>query len=133
MHFSSSVPDALLSGTLRSRLFCHCLFLAGRTLLLMVSLVMLDARSVAMPEEFINCSCFASNKISNKRRTLLTKSTEEHATAFPPLLSDHFRDNRWLLSVWLHTAPHPGVDPAAEEWVCRGSVQVARSLLRPAL
>lgn len=93
----------------------------------MVSSVMvLDARTIAVAEELINSNCFAFNKLSNKPTAFLTNSNTEHATAVPPLLSNSFRGDSWVLSVWLHGVPCQWVDPAAEECVCQDNIQVAQ-------
>lgn len=44
--------------------------------------MVLDARSTAIAEEFINCRCFGLNKMANKHAAFLTNKNAELALAF---------------------------------------------------
>lgn len=88
------------------------------------SFTSLDARTIAIAEEFINCSCFAFNKTSNKRTASLTNTNTEHTTAVPPQHSNSFGDNSCVSSVWLHSVPRQWVDPAARGCFCQDDIRI---------
>lgn len=67
------------------------------------SVVVLDARNIAMAEEFINCSCFAFNKMANKCAAFLTNNSAELAPAFT-LPGFHITSEAAVgCFVWLHS------------------------------